>query len=448
MERPITECGPHYSGSKRFIKRVSTLGIAVWIMSCVPAFAEETARIDSGDTAWLLISTALVMLMTPGLALFYGGMVRNKNVLGTLMHSFMILCVMSIVWVLWGYTLAFGTDIKGFIGGLDFLGLNGVGQEPAPLASTVPHLVFMMFQGMFAIITPALITGAFAERIKFSALLLFTVLWATFVYSPICHWVWGGGWIGELGALDFAGGTVVHINSAIAAIIAAIIIGKRKGYLKETIMPHNLPMTVLGAALLWFGWFGFNAGSALTSGGLASLAFVTTNTSAAASTISWAFTEWYHRGKPTAFGAVSGAVAGLVAITPAAGFVSPLSAILIGLGAGVLCYLAVNIRPKIGYDDSLDVLGIHGVGGLWGALATGLFASIAINPDGANGLFFGNPSLFMSQVIASLGTIIYSAVVTLFILKVVDLTVGLRVNNEEEVMGLDLSQHGETGYNL
>jgi Amt family ammonium transporter len=233
--------------------------------------------------------------------------------------------------------------------------------------------------------------------------------------------LWGGGWIGELGALDFAGGTVVHINSAIAAIIAAIIIGKRKGYLKETIMPHNLPMTVLGAALLWFGWFGFNAGSALTSGGLASLAFVTTNTSAAASTISWAFTEWYHRGKPTAFGAVSGAVAGLVAITPAAGFVSPLSAILIGLGAGVLCYLAVNIRPKIGYDDSLDVLGIHGVGGLWGALATGLFASIAINPDGANGLFFGNPSLFMSQVIASLGTIIYSAVVTLFILKVVDL---------------------------
>ena len=448
MERPITEYRPHYSGSKGFIKRVLTLGTAVWILSCVPAFAEETARIDSGDTAWLLISTALVMLMTPGLALFYSGMVRNKNVLGTLMHSFMILCVMSIVWVLWGYTLAFGTDIKGFIGGLDYLGLNGVGQEPAPLASTVPHLVFMMFQGMFAIITPALITGAFAERIKFSALLLFTVLWGTFVYSPICHWVWGGGWIGELGALDFAGGTVVHINSAIAAITAAIVIGKRKGYLVETMMPHNLPMTVLGAALLWFGWFGFNAGSALTSGGLASLAFVTTNTSAAAATISWAFTEWYHRGKPTAFGAVSGAVAGLVAITPAAGFVSPMSAILIGLGAGMLCYMAVNIRPIIGYDDSLDVLGIHGVGGLWGALATGLFASIAINPDGANGLFFGNPSLFMSQAIASLGTIIYSAVVTLFILKVIDLTVGLRVNNEEEVMGLDLSQHGETGYNL
>ncbi len=448
MERPITECRPHNSGSKRLIKRVSILGASVWILSCVPAFAEEAAGIDSGDTAWLLISTALVMLMTPGLALFYGGMVRNKNVLGTLMHSFMILCVMSIVWVLWGYTLAFGTDIKGFIGGLDFLGLNGVGQEPAPLASTVPHLVFMMFQGMFAVITPALITGAFAERIKCSAVLLFTVLWGTFVYSPVCHWVWGGGWIGELGAIDFAGGTVVHINSAIAAITAALIIGKRKGYLVETIMPHNLPMTVLGAALLWFGWFGFNAGSALTSGGLASLAFVTTNTSAAAATISWAFTEWYHRGKPTAFGAVSGAVAGLVAITPAAGFVSPMSAILIGLGAGVLCYMAVNIRPKIGYDDSLDVLGIHGVGGLWGALATGLFASIAINPDGANGLFFGNPSLFMSQAIASLGTIIYSAVVTLIILKVIDLTVGLRVNNEEEVMGLDLSQHGETGYNL
>jgi Amt family ammonium transporter len=431
--------------SKNFKLFIFTL---IMLAIADPAFAAEASEIDSGDTAWLLISTALVMLMTPGLAFFYGGMVRNKNVLGTLMHSFMILCVMSIVWVLWGYTLAFGTDIGGFVGGLAFLGLNGVGQEPAPAASTVPHLVFMMFQGMFAIITPALITGAFAERIKFSALLLFTVLWATFVYSPICHWVWGGGWIGELGALDFAGGTVVHINSAVAAITAALIIGKRKGYLEETIMPHNLPMTVLGAALLWFGWFGFNAGSALTSGGLASLAFVTTNTSAAAAAMSWAFTEWFHSGKPTAFGAVSGAVAGLVAITPAAGFVSPLSAILIGLGAGVLCYLAVNLRPKIGYDDSLDVLGIHGVGGLWGALATGLFASTAVNPDGANGLFFGNPSLFMSQAVASLATILYSAVVTLVILKTIDWTVGLRVKNEDEVMGLDLSQHGETGYNL
>ncbi len=425
--------------------------ILILFLLALPAavYAQEAGAIDSGDTAWMLISTALVMLMTPGLAFFYGGMVRNKNVLGTIMHSFIILCIMSIVWVLWGYTLAFGTDIGGFVGGLEFLGLNGVGQGPAPMAPTVPHLVFMMFQGMFAVITPALITGAFAERIKFSALILFTILWATFVYSPVCHWVWGGGWIGaSLGALDFAGGTVVHINSAVAAIVAALIIGKRKGYLEETIMPHNLPMTILGAALLWFGWFGFNAGSALASDGLASLAFVTTNTAAAAAALSWAFTEWYHRGKPTAFGAVSGAVAGLVGITPAAGFVSPLAAILIGSGAGILCYMAVNLRPKIGYDDSLDVLGIHGVGGLWGALATGLFASTAVNPGGADGLFFGNPSLFLNQLIASIATIIYSAVVTLVILKIVDWTVGLRITDKEEVAGLDLSQHGETGYNF
>ncbi len=418
-------------------------------LSCNNAFAGEAAGINTGDTAWLLISTALVMLMTPGLAFFYGGMVRSKNVLGTIMHSFIILCIVSIVWVLWGYTLAFGPDIGGVIGGLKWLGLQGVGQEPAPLAPTVPHLAFMMFQGMFAVITPALITGAFAERMKFSALVIFTVLWTTLVYSPVCHWVWGGGWIGtKIGALDFAGGTVVHINSAIAAITAAVIIGKRKGYLEEAIMPHNLPMTILGAALLWFGWFGFNAGSALTAGGLASLAFVTTNTAAAAAALSWALAEWGYRGKPTAFGVVSGAVAGLVAITPAAGFVSPMSAILIGIGAGIFCYLAVNVRPKIGYDDSLDVLGIHGVGGLWGALATGLFASTAVNSAGANGLFFGNPSLFTAQVIASAATIVYSGVVTLIILKVIDWTVGLRVKEEEEVVGLDLSQHGETGYNL
>jgi len=428
---------------------ISLLAGFMVFLSCNSAFAGEASGIDTGDTAWLLISTALVMLMTPGLAFFYGGMVRSKNVLGTIMHSFIILCIVSIVWVLWGYTLAFGPDIGGFVGGLKWLGLQGVGQEPAPLAPTVPHLAFMMFQGMFAIITPALITGAFAERMKFSALVIFTVLWTTLVYSPVCHWVWGGGWIGaKLGALDFAGGTVVHINSAIAAITAAVIVGKRKGYLEETIMPHNLPMTILGAALLWFGWFGFNAGSALTAGGLASLAFVTTNTAAAAAGLSWALTEWGHRGKPTAFGAVSGAVAGLVAITPAAGFVSPMSAILIGIGAGILCYLAVNVRPKIGYDDSLDVLGIHGVGGLWGALATGLFASTAVNSGGANGLFFGNPSLFTAQVIASVATILYSGIVTLIILKVIDWTVGLRVKEEEEVVGLDLSQHGETGYNL
>jgi Amt family ammonium transporter len=389
------------------------------------------------------------MLMTPGLAFFYGGMVRKKNVLGTIMHSFMILCVISVVWILWGYSLSFGPDIGGFIGGLDWLGLRGVGQEPAPLASTVPHLVFMMFQGMFAIITPALITGAFAERMKFSALLLFSVLWVTFVYAPVCHWVWGGGWIGaKLGALDFAGGTVVHINSAIAAFAAALFIGKRRGYMEEAMVPHNLPMTILGAALLWFGWFGFNSGSALASGGLASLAFVTTNPGAASAALGWAAVEWLHRKKSTALGAVSGAVAGLVAITPAAGFVSPMSAILIGLGAGVICYGAVNLRPKIGYDDSLDVLGIHGAGGLWGALATGLFASTLLNPAGKDGLFFGNPSLFGAQALASLATIAYSGVATLIILAVVNAVVGLRVKEEQEVMGLDLSQHGESGYDL
>ncbi|MDA8215689.1 MAG: ammonium transporter [Nitrospiraceae bacterium] len=395
----------------------------------------------------MLISTALVMLMTPGLAFFYGGMVRRKNVLGTIMQSFVILCIVSVIWILWGYTLTFGPDKWGIIGGLDWLGLKGVGQESAPLAPTIPHLIFMMFQGMFAIITPALITGAFAERMKFSALILFSVLWLTFVYSPLAHWVWGGGWIGgTLGALDFAGGTVVHINSAIAAITAVFVIGKRRGYGMEAMPPHNLPMTILGAALLWFGWFGFNAGSALASGGLASVAFVTTNTATGAAAMSWLAVEWIQRGRPTALGAVSGAVAGLVAITPAAGFVSPLSSILIGIGAGTFCYMAVNLKQRLGYDDSLDVLGIHGVGGTWGALATGLFASTAINPAGKNGLFFGNPPLLGIQAIAVVATYVFVFVATLIILKIVDRTIGLRVDEEQESIGLDQSQHGESGY--
>ncbi|MCL4536873.1 MAG: ammonium transporter [Nitrospirae bacterium] len=395
----------------------------------------------------MLISTALVMLMTPGLAFFYGGMVRRKNVLGTIMQSFAILCIVSVIWVLWGYTLAFGPDKWGIIGGLEWIGLRNVGQESAPLAPTIPHLIFMMFQGMFAIITPALITGAFAERMKFSALILFSVLWLTFVYSPLAHWVWGGGWIGgTLGALDFAGGTVVHINSAIAAITAVFVIGKRRGYGMEAMPPHNLPMTILGAALLWFGWFGFNAGSALTSGGLASVAFVTTNTATGAAAMSWLAVEWIQRGRPTALGAVSGAVAGLVAITPAAGFVSPLSSILIGIGAGVFCYMAVNLKQRLGYDDSLDVLGIHGVGGTWGALATGLFASTAINPAGKDGLFFGNPPLLGIQAIAVVATYAFVFAATLIILKIVDRMVGLRVDEEQEHIGLDQSQHGESGY--
>ncbi len=431
--------------------------LGIMILLCLLAltgvsFAEvQTApapqKIDTGDTAWMLISTALVMLMTPGLAFFYGGMVRRKNVLGTIMQSFAILCIVSVIWVLWGYTLAFGPDKWGIIGGLEWIGLRNVGQESAPLAPTIPHLIFMMFQGMFAIITPALITGAFAERMKFSALILFSVLWLTFVYSPLAHWVWGGGWIGgTLGALDFAGGTVVHINSAIAAITAVFVIGKRRGYGMEAMPPHNLPMTILGAALLWFGWFGFNAGSALTSGGLASVAFVTTNTATGAAAMSWLAVEWIQRGRPTALGAVSGAVAGLVAITPAAGFVSPLSSILIGIGAGVFCYMAVNLKQRLGYDDSLDVLGIHGVGGTWGALATGLFASTAINPAGKDGLFFGNPPLLGIQAIAVVATYAFVFAATLIILKIVDRMVGLRVDEEQEHIGLDQSQHGESGY--
>ncbi|MEJ2184110.1 MAG: ammonium transporter [Nitrospirota bacterium] len=426
----------------RKLKILITLGAV--LLPAGAALAAEAPEISPGDTAWLLVSTALVMLMTPGLAFFYGGMVRSKNVLGTIMHSFMMLCMVSLIWILWGYSLAFGPDVGGLVGSLAMVGLRGVGMEAN---GTVPHYIFMMFQGMFAVITPALITGAFAERMKFSAMLLFSALWVTFVYSPVAHWVWGGGWImTKVGALDFAGGTVVHINSAVAAFVAALVVGKRKGYLEEQMMPHNLPLTVLGAALLWFGWFGFNAGSALASNGLASLAFVTTNTGAAAAAMGWSFTEWLHRGKATAFGAVSGAVAGLVGITPAAGFVSPLSAIAIGVGAGVLCYIAVNLRPRLGYDDSLDVLGIHGVGGLWGAIATGLFAAAAFG--GTDGLFHGNPGLVGAQLIASAATIAYSGVVSFILLKVVDAAVGLRVSEEHERQGLDLSQHGETGYDM
>jgi Amt family ammonium transporter len=414
--------------------------------SATPASAKV---INSGDTAWMLISTALVMLMTPGLGLFYGGMVRRKNVLGTIMQSFAMLCMISVIWVLWGYTLAFGPDHWGLIGGLDWLGLNGVGQEPSDYAPTIPHLVFMMFQGMFAVITPALITGAFAERMKFSALLVFSALWLTFVYAPVCHWVWGGGWIGAtLGALDFAGGTVVHINSAVAAITAVWIIGKRKGFGRTPMPPHNVTMTIMGGALLWFGWFGFNAGSALTSGGLAALAFVTTNTASAAAAMAWMFAEWMHRGKPTALGAVSGAVAGLVAITPAAGFVTPGGAIMIGLVAGVLCYAAVSVRPKLGYDDSLDVLGVHGAGGTWGALATGLFATTAVNSAGKNGLFYGDSSLLMKQAVAVLATYVFVFVGSAILLKAVDWTIGLRVSEEDEHAGLDLAIHGETGYDF
>jgi Amt family ammonium transporter len=405
---------------------------------------------NTGDTAFVLFSSALVMLMVPGLALFYGGMTRNKNVLGTLMQSFILLGVITVTWVLWGYSTAFGPDHGGIIGGLDWFGLKGVGIESsADYGSTIPHAAFMIFQCMFAIITPALITGAFAERMKFSAFLLFAILWATFVYNPLAHWVWGiGGWIGNLGALDFAGGTVVHISSGISALAAAVIIGKRRGYGSVAFIPHNLPMTITGAALLWFGWFGFNAGSALAANGLAANAFVVTHVASATAALSWIIMEWLHRGKPTTLGAASGAVAGLVAITPASGFVGPASALIIGAMAGIICYGGILLKSKLGYDDSLDVVGIHGLGGTWGALATGLFASTLINPGGANGLFFGNPGQLWIQFVSIAATWIFAFVMTVIILKVVDWIFGLRVTDEEEERGLDISQHNETGYSF
>lgn len=406
-------------------------------------------KIDTGDTAWLLVSTALVLAMTaPGLALFYGGMVRSKNALGTIMQSFIILCLISIQWVLWGYSLAFGPDKGHLIGGLEWLGLNGVGLEPnADYGATVPHQAFMIFQMMFAVITPALITGAFAERMKFSSFLVFTLLWATLIYDPLAHWVWAvGGWVRNLGALDFAGGTVVHISSGVSALACALVLKQRLGYGKEHMAPHNLPMTVLGACLLWFGWFGFNAGSAVASGALATSAFVVTNTATAAAALAWMVAEWLYRGKPTVLGAASGAVAGLVAITPASGFVGPMPSIVIGLGAGVFCYLAVLWKAKGGYDDALDVVGIHGIGGIWGALATGLFASKAINAAGADGLFYGNPAQFGIQALAVLISVVFAFVGTFVILKLVDGVMGLRVSEEQERMGLDLSQHDERAY--
>ena len=406
--------------------------------------------INAGDTAFILVSSALVMFMTPGLALFYGGMVRTKNVLATIMQSFIIIGLVTVIWVLWGYSLAFGPDVGGVVGNLSWFGLKGVGLSPSPdYASTIPHQAFMIFQGMFAIITPALITGAFAERMKFSALLVFIALWSTLVYSPLAHWVWGsGGWLGNLGALDFAGGTVVHISSGASALAAVLIISKRKGYGKEQFIPHNLPMTVTGTAILWFGWFGFNAGSALGSNGLAAAAFVTTHAAAGTASLSWMFAEWIHHGKPTTLGAASGAVAGLVAITPAAGFVSPISALIIGGLAGVICYGGVMAKAKLGYDDSLDVVGIHGVGGTWGALATGLFASTVSNPDGAKGLFFGNPGQLWIQFLSVVVTCLFAFAMTFVILKVLDLTMGLKVSEEEEVRGLDVTQHSEAGYSF
>jgi Amt family ammonium transporter len=433
------------------VRRLAGFIWMAWVLGAEAVWAETQAvplKIDTGDTAWVLASSALVLAMiVPGLALFYGGLVRSKNVLGTIMHSFIILSLVSILWILVGYSLAFGPDVKGLIGGLDWIGLNGVGLDPHPTyGPTIPHQAFMVFQLMFAAITPALITGAFAERIKFSALLLFSVLWSLLVYCPIAHWLWGGGWLGRLGALDFAGGAVVHISSGAAALVCAFVLGQRHGYGTDYMAPHNLPLTLLGTGLLWFGWFGFNAGSALGANQVAVSAFLATHTAATAGAAAWILVEWLHRGTPTVLGVASGAVAGLATVTPGAGYVGPFSALLIGLVAGGVSYLAIMWKGKFGYDDSLDVVGIHGVGGVLGVLATGLLASKAVNPGGADGLFYGNPGFFGMQAVAVLAVGLFSLVATYAILKLVDRLVGLRVTHEEEALGLDLSQHNERAY--
>lgn len=428
----------------------TTTAAAATVTAAVTAPAAPV--VNSGDTAWMLISTALVLLMSiPGLALFYGGLVRRKNVLSVLMQCFFLVCLITVQWVVFGYSISFGPDIKGFIGSLDWCMLNGVGAEPnADYAGTIPHSVFMLFQMMFAIITPALIIGAFAERMKFGAFVVFSLLWSTIVYDPVAHWVWGvGGFLRTMGALDFAGGTVVHINAGIAALVAALVLGKRLGYPKKMSPPHNLPFAVMGAGLLWFGWFGFNAGSALGANGLAGSAFLSTHVATAAAGLAWAAMDLMINRHVTMLGVISGAVAGLVAITPAAGFVTPGGALAIGAGAGVICYFFVTVvKPRLGYDDALDAFGVHGVGGIWGALATGLFATTTINSAGANGLFYGNPALLWIQLKAVLVTVVYSGIMSFVLLKIVDMIIGLRAGEQAERIGLDLIDHRETGYTV
>ena len=427
--------------------------VLVFLFLCanVSAFAQVEAsipKIDTGDTAWMLTSAALVLFMTiPGLFLFYGGLVRSKNVLGMLMQNFIMVGIITIQWIVIGYTLAFANGTS-FLGGLQWAGLSGVGATPnADYAATIPHQTFMFYQLMFAIITPALMTGAFAERMKFSSFLVFSLLWATLIYDPLAHWVWGvGGFLRNMGALDFAGGTVVHISAGISALVAVLIMGKRTGFGKVSMAPHNLPFAVIGAGMLWVGWFGFNAGSALGASGLASSAFMATHTAASLAALGWMVAEWLRTGKPTMLGAASGAVAGLVAITPASGFVTPLASIVIGFGAGVVCYTACMLKPLFGYDDSLDVVGVHGVGGIFGAIMTGVFASKAINPAGNDGLLYGNPSLLVTQLTAVGVTVLFAAAGSAVILLVVKAVLGLRVTEEEERMGLDLSQHSESAY--
>lgn len=429
------------------------LATAVFQQSANAQGTSSPAKINTGDTAWMLVASALVMLMTPGLALYYGGLVRSKNILNMLMQNFVALGIVTLVWVLWGYSLAFSPG-NPFIGSLHWFGLQGVTQAPSPLyAPTIPHELFMVYQMMFAIITPALISGGIAERMKFSTYVVFILLWSTFIYCPIAHWVWGsGGWLNTLGALDFAGGTVVHISSGVSALVVVLMLGRRitsdhSG--DEEMRPHNLPMTLTGAALLWFGWFGFNAGSALASGGLATSAFVTTHVATATAGLTWILIEWVLYKKPTALGFATGAVAGLVAITPAAGFVSPMGSIVVGIGVSFVSFYAIKLKHKFHYDDALDVFGVHGMGGIWGALATGLFATVAVNSAGANGLFYGGGfTLFLKQLAAVASTVAYAAIGSWVLLLILKKTMGLRVSPEEEIAGLDVALHGEAGYSL
>ena len=455
------------------LKKSLTIGIvALWLLSGplmdnalaqdpagAPGAAVVANPIDSGDTAWMLISSALVLLMTPGLAFFYGGLVRSRNVLNTMMMSLVMMGLIGVTWTLWGYSLAFdvstpasegfGKGLESFIGGFDWMFLNNVAADkPDPIgyAPTIPHEVFMVYQMMFAIITPALISGAIVERVTFKTYFWFVLLWSTFIYSPLAHWVWGRGWLGALGALDFAGGTVVHISSGVSAVVAVWVIGPRKDHLNNPHTPHNVPYVLLGIGLLWFGWFGFNGGSALASGSLATVAFVTTMISAAAGGLTWTIIEWVLRGKPTAVGIASGFLAGLVGITPAAGYVLPVGALLIGSITSVCCFFAVSFRAKLGFDDSLDTFPIHGVGGTVGAILTGVFATKAVNAGGNNGLFAGNPGQIGIQFVGVLATYVFAAVGTFVILKILGQFMELRVSSSAEDQGLDIGQHGEEAY--
>ena len=429
------------------IKKISTMTFILLMLPLSLCFAAEDV-LNSGDTAWMIVATALVMMMTPaGLALFYGGMSRHKNLLNTFAMTFVSYCLGSVIWVMWGYTMAFGSDVGGVIGGFQHLFLSGIGVND--VSGTIPTFVFVLFQMTFAGITVALVLGSIVDRMKFSSWIVFAVLWLTFIYSPVCHWVWGGGWMAEMGALDFAGGTVVHINAGVAGLVLCLMLGKRKGYGREAMFPSSITLTALGSALLWFGWFGFNAGSQLAADGVSASAFLVTNTSAAMGALSWMFAEWIFAKKPTVLGLASGVVAGLVAITPAAGFVNLAGSMMIGLVAGVFGFYCVSvIKHKLGYDDSLDAFGVHGMCGLWGALATGLLADPAINPAGT-GLFYGNPKQLWIQIISIIGTAVYTGIGTLIVVFVTKMiTGGLRVEDEDEVKGLDSSIHGERAFEI